>query len=118
MSIRIAILLILTTTFCIRARAQYADTSSNKDSLIARLRMELASKEDEIIRKQVLLNEREREIFEKELTIDRLNRSISRQSQAITDQVDRLKDQKSANSTRRQSNWRYATRKSTSQRPN
>ncbi|MBR4272445.1 MAG: SpoIIE family protein phosphatase [Bacteroidales bacterium] len=94
MSIRIAILLILTTTFCIGARAQYADTSSNKDSLIARLKMELASKEDEIIRKQVLLNEREREIFEKELTIDKLNRSISRQSQAITDQVDRLKDQK------------------------
>ncbi len=94
MSIRIAILLILTTTFCIGARAQYAGTSAEKDSLIERLRMELASKEDEIIRKQILLDEREREIFEKELTIDRLNRSISRQSQAITDQVDRLKDQK------------------------
>jgi serine phosphatase RsbU (regulator of sigma subunit) len=85
----------LTTTFCIGARAQYADTSSTgQDSLIARLRMELASKEDEILRKQILLDEREREIFEKELTIDKLNRSITRQSQAISNQVDKLKDQK------------------------
>ena len=95
MSIRIAILFLLTTTFCIGARAQYADTSSTgQDSLIARLRMELASKEDEILRKQILLDEREREIFEKELTIDKLNRSITRQSQAISNQVDKLKDQK------------------------
>ena len=56
--------------------------------------MELASKEDEILRKQILLDEREREIFEKELTIDKLNRSITRQSQAISNQVDKLKDQK------------------------
>lgn len=84
----------MTTTFCIRARAQHVDTFSNKDSLIERLRMELASKDDEIARKQILLDEREREIFEKELTIDRLNRSITRQSQAISSQVDKLKDQK------------------------
>jgi hypothetical protein len=54
----------LTTTFCIGARAQYADTSSSgQDSLIARLRMELASKEDEILRKQILLDERERQVI-------------------------------------------------------
>jgi serine phosphatase RsbU (regulator of sigma subunit) len=62
--------------------------------LVERLKIELAAKEDEIIRKQILINEREREIFEKELTIEKLNRSISRQSQAITDQVDRLQGQK------------------------
>lgn len=79
---------------CGRARAQYGDTLSNKDSLLEMFRQELAAKEAELVRKQKLLDEREREIFEKELTIEKLNRSISRQSQAITDQVDRLKDQK------------------------